>query len=130
MDIILRRILKLLGEKHGAVKELADGINISANIISNWKNGTNKSYTKYLAQIAEYYGVSLDWLSGNSDTKESASTAAEADNEMLELLEAARHNPGMKILFSLGKNATPEQLKTYIDVIKAMGGKEDGNCDY
>lgn len=70
MDIILSRILSLLDGKHGAVKELADAIGIAGNSVTNWKNGHSKSYTKYLPQIAGYYGVSLDWLSGISDEKE------------------------------------------------------------
>lgn len=69
MDVILERVLELLGRKHGATKELADSIGISGGAITNWKNGHSKSYRQYLPQIADYYGVSLDWLSGRSDQK-------------------------------------------------------------
>ena len=72
---MLQRILELVGNKQGSIKELADAINISGNSITNWKNGHSASYSKYAPQIAEYYGVSLDWLSGNSDTKEQKETA-------------------------------------------------------
>jgi transcriptional regulator with XRE-family HTH domain len=67
MDIMLERILKLIGNKRGAIKELATYLGISGNNISDWKSGRAKSYRLYLPQIAEYYGVSLDWLSGNSE---------------------------------------------------------------
>ena len=70
MDIILERIIELIGKKHGATKDLAEALGISPNNITNWKNGYNKGYPKYLPQIAGYYGVSLDWLSGLSDEKE------------------------------------------------------------
>lgn len=70
MDIILKRILGVVPTKHGSKKELADAIGIPANLITDWKAGRNKSYPKYLPQIAGYYGVSLDWLSGLSDEKE------------------------------------------------------------
>lgn len=70
MDKMLERILEIIPEKHGSKKELADAIGIPANLITDWKAGRAKSYPKYAPQIAGYYGVSLDWLSGMSDEKE------------------------------------------------------------
>lgn len=70
MDIMLQRILELIGDKHGATKQLAEAIEVSPNTISNWKSGTNKSYTKKADKIADYYGVSVDWLCGRSDDRE------------------------------------------------------------
>lgn len=70
MDIMLQRIIELLGtQQHGAAKALADSIGVPANLISDWKGERSKSYTKYAPKIAEYYGVSLDWLSGLTDEK-------------------------------------------------------------
>lgn len=69
MDIILSRLIELIGDKHGANKELADFLGIQGNNITNWKAGRSDAYKKYLPQIAAYYGVSLDWLSGLSDEK-------------------------------------------------------------
>ena len=70
MDALLEKIFSLIGPKRGSQKALADFLGISSNNITDWKSGRNKSYRLYLPQIAEYYGVSLDWLSGNSDQKE------------------------------------------------------------
>lgn len=69
MDIMLQRILDLVGTRHGSAKELADALGIRSNAVTEWKKGRNKSYPKYAPQIADYYGVSLDWLSGLSDDK-------------------------------------------------------------
>ena len=69
MDIMCKRIFELIGKKHGAIKELAEAINVSGNLISDWKGGRVKSYRKYAPQIAAYYGVSLDWLSGATDDR-------------------------------------------------------------
>lgn len=67
---MLVKILNLIGKKHGAQKELANFLGISSNNITDWKSGRNKSYRLYLPQIAEYYSVSLDWLSGLTNEKE------------------------------------------------------------
>lgn len=69
MDIMCKRIFELVGNKHGAIKELAAAINVSGNLISDWKAGRAKSYPRYAPQIAAYYGVSLDWLSGATDDR-------------------------------------------------------------
>lgn len=82
MDTMLQRILELIGNKRGAIKSLADHLGISGNNISDWKSGKNKSYRQYAPQIAEYYGVSLDWLSGLSDEKEKPLTIGEELSDM------------------------------------------------
>ena len=69
MDVMLERVLFLIGNKRGAIKPLAEFLGISGNNISDWKSGKNKSYRQYAPQIAEYYDVSLDWLSGMSDER-------------------------------------------------------------
>lgn len=69
MDIMLQRILELIGEKHGAGQELVRALGLSKNTVTEWKSGRAKSYSKYAPQIADYFGVSLDWLSGLTDDK-------------------------------------------------------------
>ena len=69
MDVLYNRIFELIGEEHGSIKNLAKAIGVSGNLISNWKAGVSKSYPKYAPQIADYFGVSLDWLSGLTDER-------------------------------------------------------------
>lgn len=73
MDTILSRILECMGPQHGAGKALADFLGINPNVITNWKNGSNRSYRKYLKQIAEHYGVTEDYLL-TGERKENAPT--------------------------------------------------------
>ena len=42
MDVMLERILECIGPKHGSKKERAEFLDIHANGISNWRNGSNK----------------------------------------------------------------------------------------
>ena len=64
MDVLIR-ILTLLDEKNLQQKDLSDYLGLSKNTITGWKNGNNRSYKKYLPQIAEFFGVSVDCLLGN-----------------------------------------------------------------
>ena len=63
MDV-LTKILMLLDEKHMQQKELSDYLGLSKNTMTGWKNGNNNSYMKYLPKIAEFFGVSVDYLLG------------------------------------------------------------------
>lgn len=62
MDEMLTRIFDCLGTKHGAQKELAKYLGIHPNVITNWKNGSNKSYRGYIDEMAAYFGVSTTYL--------------------------------------------------------------------
>lgn len=87
MDIMLTRILELIGKKHGAQKELAAFLNISSNNITDWKSGKNKSYRLHLPKIAEFYGVSVDWLSGNTDLKTEKAAPTNEDGNVFTIEE-------------------------------------------
>ena len=66
-DIMLERILECLGNKHGAIKDLADDLGLTANAVSNWKKGITKSYKRYVEDIAKYFDISVDYFEGKID---------------------------------------------------------------
>lgn len=76
MDILLERIVDCIGPKHGAKKELAENLGIHPNVITNWLNGRNKSYRRYVNEISSFYGVSSDYLLGKTDKREVVPTPA------------------------------------------------------
>ncbi len=67
---ILDRIDKELKEQNKTQKMLCEHIGIKQQAYTNWKGGFSKSYNKYLPEIAEYLGVSVDYLLGKSDIPE------------------------------------------------------------
>lgn len=69
MDETLKRIVNLIGPKRGAAKELAEYLGFNPNVITNWKNGRNKSYMRYLPEIAEFYGTTVEYLEGKTNEK-------------------------------------------------------------
>lgn len=62
---VLDKIIQLLKENKKKQTELTDYLCISKNAFTNWKNGNNTSYMKHLPKIAEFFGVSVDYLLGN-----------------------------------------------------------------
>lgn len=69
MEIILQRILSLLKENNITATKFQQDLGLYASCVSEWKNGSSKSYTKHLAAIADYLGVTTDYLIGNTDQR-------------------------------------------------------------
>lgn len=96
MDITVERILSLLPHneagkiKHGAKAELAKSLGFdSGDVVNAWESGKNKSYVKYLYQIATMYGVSIAWLRGDTDDRQPPSTTVSSfDAAVLERVHA------------------------------------------
>lgn len=67
MDIIIERISDLLSEKKISQKQFMADLKLSTATFSEWKAGRVKSYKKYIEEIADYLGVSVDYLLGRTD---------------------------------------------------------------
>lgn len=116
MDIMLERIKELIGDKHGATKELADAIGVSGNLISDWKAGRAKSYPRYASKIAAHYGVSLDWLCGISDEKEQKKDAP----QLSEASEEYDWEELKRIYFELA----PERKRVLLDAARGLSQRK------
>lgn len=76
MDVTVSRIIDELKKQRKSQKDLGDFIGVTQNVITDWKSGRIKSYTKYIHGIAEFLGVSVEYLRGETDKKEKPSTVA------------------------------------------------------
>lgn len=65
----LATVLKQLREGNGlAQKELAAVLHVSNGTISNYESGIHSPNLDTLCAIADYYGVSVDYLLGRTDS--------------------------------------------------------------
>ena len=60
------RIDFLLRERKLRQIDLTNHLGVPKTHYTDWKNGRTSSYNKYLAQIAEFFGVTVDYLLGNT----------------------------------------------------------------
>ena len=60
----LNKIIQILKERNIKQIELTNYLGVSKNIFTDWKSGRNTSYIKHLPKIAEFFGVSVDYLLG------------------------------------------------------------------
>ena len=57
-------IIVILKRKNLSQKDLTDHLGLSKNAVTEWKAGRNESWRKYLPQIADFLGVSVNELLG------------------------------------------------------------------
>lgn len=101
---------------------------ITTATISNWKAGRYAPKQDKLQKIAEFFGVSIEYLM----------TGEEKDNnnkyylneETAEMAQALFENHDLRVLFDAAKDASPEDLKTTYDMLMALKRKERGENDF
>lgn len=113
----------LCAERGITITELMKELKISPSSASRWKSKGYEPSRATAKKIADYFGITVQQLM-NSE-KEIVPAPKSEDDEMTELLETIRRRPDLKILFSLSKNATPEDVKKAIKFIQTFCGDED-----
>lgn len=124
----IEMITKLLNESGKSQKELCDYLNLGKSTYSNWKNGSNTSYKKYLFQIANFFNVNItclllpdNWVNASYEEMKVAKTekegAASSSNESNSLL----------LRFNLLHKEQQEQVKDYIEFLLSQNTNKEGN---
>lgn len=109
MDEMLNRVLELIGDKHGAGTDLARFLGIHPNVVTNWRNGRNKSYITHLDEIADYFGATVEYLKTGQQKKATLSgDLSETDKTILSLF---------------GELSPPEKEKA-LAVLQALVGRQ------
>lgn len=145
-------------------QEIADIIGITQNAYSYWESGKVRINSESIAVLAEYYGISVDFLLGRRykmrklpnkwddslredyekadenvkkymeakygdiifvDSEEVSTNGDDNADELLEYLEQLKNRPEMRMLFSLAKGATKEDVDKAIAIIKALKNVEN-----
>lgn len=116
MDITLERILMLMPHKpdgslaHGAKKEFAQSVGLkNGNLVTDWINGRTNSYKNYLYEIAAKYGVSVEWLKGETDDPRPGYVMTDYGSM-----------PDVQLIARAGERMTPEQRQNLIRYIRYM----------
>ena len=89
MDV-LNRIMELLERNGRNQKELMDYLGIKKSAFTDWKAGKSRSYLKYASEIADYFGVTTDYLlRGETNIKEkpTGEFASGLDKEFSDLIK-------------------------------------------
>jgi len=106
--------------------DVVRGTGITKSTFSSWKNGTYSPKKEKLQKLADYFNVSLDYLTTG---KEKEGDKYYLNDETAEMAQKIFENKNLRLLFSAASDATPEDLQTTHDMLMALKRKERGYDD-
>lgn len=83
---MLNKIISLLRETKRTQKDLCTYLGLNPWTFSEWKAGKSESYKKYLPQIAEFFGCSVDYLLGKEQKKEAVQKDSQSREKKIDEL--------------------------------------------
>lgn len=126
------RIVELIKELGITEKQFLDDLSLNRTLLSDWKSGKSKSFNKYLDSIADYFDVTTDYLLGKSNIRKPNVEVYDEhdhrvvlDDDALEMIDSLRSRPEMKMLFSVSKKATREDILQAVKIIEALKGDDE-----
>ena len=103
--------------------EMAELLGVGRTTYTKYERGDIRLSAEVLEKLAQVFDVSVDYILGREDPED-------AEAELWDLRDALRRDPERRILFSLAKNATIEEVRQAVAVIDALrraaSGPEDG----
>ena len=107
-------VLRSLRLKAGlSQEELGKKLGLAKSTISMYESGTREPNLEVLEAIADTFNVDMNTL---TDSK----VSAELSSELQEYLEELKNRSEMRMLFSLAKGATKEDVMQAVKIIEAL----------
>ena len=104
--------------------DVVRGTGITKSTFSDWKNGRSTPKNDKLQKIADYFNVSLDYLMTG---EEKEGDRYYLNDETVKIAQEIFESKELRMLFNASKNASPEHLKAYHDMIVRMERLEHGD---
>lgn len=83
MDLYIERIKPLFESSGMTDKDIEEALNLPRGVIYKWGIGKNKSYKRFIPEIAKYFNVSADYLMGLDSPSAGIKKERPADGEAL-----------------------------------------------
>lgn len=107
-------VLRSLRLKAGlSQEELGKKLGLAKSTISMYESGTREPNLEVLEAIADTFNVDMNTL---TDSK----VSADLSSELQEYLEELKNRSEMRMLFSLAKGATKEDVMQAVKIIEAL----------
>ena len=120
---------KLRVEKGWSQQYVASQLKITQQAYANYESGKREPDNNTLVKLGEIFDVSVDYLLGRPEDASQKSNIQVTDEnncpivldeDALELIDSLRSRPEMKMLFSVSKKATAEDIIKAVKIIEAL----------
>lgn len=99
---------------------------ITKSTFSDWKSGRSNPKQEKLQKIADFFGVTVDYLmTGESPVEDEYYTNPETARMAQEMFE----DPDMRSLFDMKRNMEPDKFKAHVNFMRELYRKEHPEDD-
>ena len=127
MSNLYNRINDLCKSRGINITTMSREAGVSRASLTDLKMGRKQTLAaETLAKIASYFDVTIEYLLEGGQKQEKL--LINGDEELTEYLEQLRTRPEMRMLFSISKNATKEDVEKAVAIIEALR-KAEGKTD-
>lgn len=119
---------QLCKEKGVTAYRVCKSTGITTATISNWKAGRYTPKQEKMQKIANYFGVSVEYLQ-TGENKENEGEKYYINEETAEVAQEIFENKELRALFDVQKDMPPEDLRALHNMALALKRKERGNID-
>jgi transcriptional regulator with XRE-family HTH domain len=111
---------KLCNEKNIRPSQISRATGIATATFTEWKKGTYTPKTEKLQLIADYFGVSLDFLMTGKDIekKSEEGTSYYFNDETAKIAQQLFEDKDMRLLFDAARDSKPENLQMAAEMLK------------
>lgn len=122
------RIFQLMKNRGLSAYRVSKDTGISQASLADWRKGRSNPKIDKLQKLADYLGVSIQYLTGESneidDTQQmQAPNGYYVDKETAEYAEMLRTRPGARLLFSAAKDISKEDMQKAVEYIEFLKSK-------
>ena len=122
------RIFEIMKEKELTAYRVSKDTGISQASLADWRKGRSKPKIDKLQKLSEYFGVSISYLTGESDEIDDTQQMQTpngyyVDKETAEYAEMLRTRPGARLLFSAAKDISKDDLQKAVEYIEFLKSK-------
>ncbi|MCD8327666.1 MAG: helix-turn-helix transcriptional regulator [Ruminococcus sp.] len=109
-------------QKYGvSAYKVAKETGISQATMHDWKTGRCTPKLDKLQKIADYFNVPIEYLTRDPSVMvEAHNEPIYLDEETRDIIDELRTRPEMKVLFSVSKNVTKEDIEATVEILKRM----------
>lgn len=116
-------VFERLLAKHGITAwKVSKETGISTVTLTNWKKGNYVPKADKLQKIADYFGVSLEYLMTGKEPEHESTTGKKYyfSDETAEAAQEIFDDPDLHALFSMAKDSGPDNVRFVTEMLKRL----------
>ena len=106
---------KLCEQRNVTPYKVSKATGISRTTLSDWKSGKYQLKHEKLQKIADYFGVSVEYLTTGKQP-----SGYYLNDETAKIAQQIFENPNLRALFDVSADATPDDLKMVADFMMRL----------